>query len=655
MISKHTIELVRERVDIVALIGESVRLTRRGRSWLGLCPFHKEKSPSFHVNPDRGFFHCFGCKESGSAIDFLMKSNGLEFHEAIRELASRAGVEVEETRTEQERKQDAAQRRAREDLYDVLGLAASFFEHALRGGPLSPGGAPHPLAPIAARALAARGLALPGPGEATSPVADALQAFRVGYAPAGWDGLAKMFRTQGVSPVTAERVGLLVPRTSGPGHYDRFRHRLMFAVLDVQGRVVAFSGRSLDSPTEAELARLLDEERRALEGQLRGEPPAKYINSPESPVYTKGEHLFGLHQARSAIRSAGEALLVEGNFDVVALHARGLTHTVAPLGTAFTPAQGKLLRRFTQRITLMFDGDAAGAKATRASRAVVREVGLSARVARLPPGEDPDSFARKAGPQALTEAARSAKGLLEYLIDDALEDRTFAGASLSDQLGRVRAVAQLLADESDPELRALAKTYADQLSSRLVVRGRSSMGMRELERLVERALGPGGPDELEGASTDAVVGPRARSKARGGEVEREILGALLDVPELLGDEAVANALSDVQGDVALAVAALRAIPEGELGRYATDFLAHVPAPIQGFVASRLAAPSFASSDLGGARQQLLDNARKLRRATLLRENEETVRELGRAHHEEDDWKRLLREAEERAKARQGIP
>src|SRR5262245_4435210 len=289
MISPETIALVKERTDIVALVGETVKLTRRGRSFLGLCPFHKEKTPSFHVNPERGFFHCFGCKESGGAVDFVMKIDGLTFPEAVRVLAERAGIEVTETATDASVREAAAARKAKEDLYAVNHLAATFFERALWGGP---GAEPHRAAHHARAELDRRGMVLPAGGasglahrpddaadeEATGWL-DAVQAFRIGYAPPNCDALGSFLRQQGISASAAEKVGLLVPRQSGSGHYDRFRHRLMFAVIDVLGRVVAFSGRALADPTPEELARIGITPRDATD------PPAKYINSPESPIY----------------------------------------------------------------------------------------------------------------------------------------------------------------------------------------------------------------------------------------------------------------------------------------------------------------------------------------------------------------------------------
>ncbi|HVY49883.1 MAG TPA: DNA primase [Minicystis sp.] len=674
MIRPDTIARVKERTDIVALVAESVRLTRRGRSFVGLCPFHKEKTPSFHVNPERGIFHCFGCKESGSAVDFVMKTEGHTFPEAIRLLADRAGVVVEDNATDAEQREAAAARRAKEDLYAVNHLAATFFEQCLHGGAAVKA---HPLAHHAHAELARRGLVAPrtAGGAGVDPIADALQAFRVGYAPPGWDGLASFLKQQGVSPVTAERAGLLVPRSSGSGHYDRFRHRLMFAVTDVTGRVIAFSGRALDAPTADEIAahRLPaptagDEER----------APAKYINSPESPVYTKGEHLFGLYQARHAIRQACEAVLVEGNFDVVALHARGVGNVVAPLGTAFTPAQARLLKRFAPAVVVLFDGDAAGRKATRAARVPCREAGLDAKVAVLPNGVDPDELVRAQGREGLERVVKAARGMLEHLVDDALEGDKFAGAALTEQIARVRAVAALLAEEDDPNVRAMVKTYADRLSSKLIVAGRPVSDLRQLEAMLEQAVARparGGPGEA-----DAGDGPRpephdrARSHPKEERIPLEILGALLDYPELLSDPEVEDAVSAVEGDVALAVVALRqlvtgprpssgsahAYPSGEAdpgvqkGVYADEFLAQIAPSIHSFAVGRLASPRFEL--VGDAKLELLENARKLRRLSLLRENAAGVDQLHRAETRGDvaSENALLLEIMRRAQKNHGL-
>ncbi|WP_437565053.1 DNA primase [Sorangium sp. So ce542] len=649
MISPETIALVKERTDLVALIGESVRLTRRGVSFTGLCPFHKEKTPSFHVNPNRGFYHCFGCKETGSAIDFVMKLEGRTFAEAVRELAERAGIEVAESMTEAERREAQAARRSKDDLYAVNHLAATFFEHSLRGGP---GGGPHPLARHAHEELARRGLPLRDGDGGVDPISEALQAFRIGYAPFGWDALATYLRQQGVSPVLAERVGLLVPRSSGSGHYDRFRHRLMFAVTDVMGRVIAFSGRALPDPSPAELSSL------GISGpapQADG-APAKYINSPESPIYTKGEHLFGLYQARQAIRQRGEAVLVEGNFDVVALHARGIGHAIAPLGTAFTPGQAKLIKRFAPAVILLFDGDAAGKKATRAARSPCREAGLSARVAVLPAGVDPDDLARKHGPDAVARILKGARGLLEHLIDEALDGDSFGGSSLPEQLARVRAVAALLAEEDDPNLRMMAKLYADRVSSKLVIGGRSPDDLRQLERVVEESLSRPRSQptrEVTPSGQTTETWERARSRAQVQEVSLEILGSILDFPELLADDEVQSALECLEGEVALAIVAARQNFTFEMGLAAGEFLAQVPAPIHSFAAGRLVSPVFEAAST--AKATLLENSQKLSRQALARQKAAVMSQLQKSAVDADAENALLRDLFQRRAGGLGLP
>ncbi len=290
-------------------------LKKRGRRFVGLCPFHKEKTPSFNVNPDTGLYHCFGCKESGDAIRFLERVEGYTFAEAVRALAERAGVPIEEERggrpSEAER-----HKKEREALYGVMQMAAAWYEEQLRE---------HPQQPYAIDELARRDL---------EPANDAVQAFRVGYAPAGWDGLASFLKKQGVSPAVAESVGLVVPRSSGTGYYDRFRHRLMFAVIDAQGRVVAFSGRALPS---------------AARGGCRPRPAAQVHQLAREPHLREGGHALRSLAGPARHPPAEQAILVEGNFDVVSLHARGVENVVRPLGTAFTADQAKLLRRYATR------------------------------------------------------------------------------------------------------------------------------------------------------------------------------------------------------------------------------------------------------------------------------------------------------------------
>jgi DNA primase len=624
MISPETIALVRDRTNIVAVIQESVpSLKRRGRSWVGLCPFHKEKTPSFHVNPERGFFHCFGCHESGSAIDFLMKHDGLTFPEAVRALADRCGIEVvEDAKAAGDRGEADRAKKHKDDLYAVTSVAAAFYERQLRE---------HETRAFAIEELQKRGL---------EPESDVVQQFRIGYAPAAWDSLALHLKSQGLSPALAEEVGLLVPRSSGGGHYDRFRHRLMFSVIDTQGRVVAFSGRAL----------------REIKPEADKDPPPKYVNSPESPIYTKGHLLFGLFQARHAIRREDVAVLVEGNFDVVSLQARGLENVVAPLGTAFTDDQARLLRRYASRVVVCFDGDSAGRKATRASREPCRAAGLSSRVATMPQGTDPDALAREKGIDAVKDAVAQARELLRFMIDDAL-DQSFSAADAFERSARVKLVARLLAEEEDPLVRSLLKTHADEVAGRLdlVRREDSARGdhspesFRMLQALMEK--------ELRNAQKTAPKPPPAaqRPKKPGALARAEIVGALLDFPDLLFDPEVGRACALLEGDSARVVAQLGAStktsPDGEKTLYTTEFLAQMPPAIHAFAAKRLASPRLDNKD--EAKSVVLSNAEKLRSMMSKRETKELSQELRHA----SDWETevaLAEEAARRLKSARGL-
>lgn len=668
MISPETIALVRERTDIVAVITEGVAsLKRRGRSFVGLCPFHKEKSPSFHVNPDRGFFHCFGCKESGSAIDFLMKHEGYTFPEAVRALAERAGIPVEEERGSPQSTELDRQRKAREDLYAVNALAATFFEQELRK---------HECREYALEELAHRGLVPTWAGDAAAAsgsssgaagdpkVDDVLQAFRIGYAPPQWDGLTSFLKAQGVSPVAAETVGLLVPRTSGSGYYDRFRHRLMFAVVDAQGRVVAFSGRALrELPREEPRPGLVRLDSGAQDADAH--KPPKYINSPESPIYTKGQMLFGIHQARHSIRQAELAVLVEGNFDVVSLHARGITNVVGVLGTAFTTEQAKLIKRFAPDIVFMLDGDAAGRKAVRLSREAVRTAGLSARVADLPNGVDPDQLARDKGKAGIEHLVASAKGMLEALIEMSL-DESFTQADAYEKQARIAFVAKLLAEEDDPVVLPMLKGFTDRIAGRLDIVRSGEGAFRAVEHSVKQAVAKA---EAERRRAEAEAGVTSRYQTQTsngvriaaptpGVAERKaIIRYLIEWPVLIDDPEVAEELSLLEGESVKVAAALRRAWNSSDKKLDTDaFLAQmepgVDPRVRAFVAERLADPETESETQ--AKVYLLENANKLKRLLLSQEAAEISREMYRAHGDADAERELLKESQERLRAKHGL-
>jgi DNA primase len=608
MISKDTIALVRDRTDIVAIVSESVpSLKKRGRRFLGLCPFHKEKTPSFSVNPDVGVYHCFGCKESGDAIGFLMRTEGYDFHEAVRALAERAGIPIEEERaaapTEAER-----HRKEREALYGVMNVAAAWYEEQLRT---------HSQRQSALDELTRRGL---------TPDDEAAQAFRIGYAPAAWDGLTSFLKKQGISPAVAEGVGLIVPRSSGTGYYDRFRHRLMFAVIDARGRVVAFSGRAL-APLPGEGA-----------ASPAAEPPPKYINSPESPIYVKGANLFGLWQARHAIRHEERALLVEGNFDVVSLHARGIQTAVAPLGTAFTTEQAKLLRRYAIELTLLFDGDSAGRKAVLASEQPSDEAGLDVKVAILPDKTDPDELVRTKGSDALKHVLGQARGLFEYLIDAEL-DESFSAADFREKAARVDRVAGLIARQKDPVVRGMAEAYADVAAGRLDFLRSAPGAFGGLKRKILSQAKAAALHRARVVSTDkGMMQPRAYGAASriqhrppGSEQRKAITGAILDFPALLQDSEVQSVLPLLEATSAQIVSGiancLRTNVRGEKVLDTTEFLAQMRGQANAFAAARLAAPLHETIE--DARETIVKAKRGLLGAHVAQESSEIVREQQR--------------------------
>jgi len=424
---RGVIQTVRDRVDLVELVGQYVPLRRVGSRFVARCPFHQERTPSFSVSSEQGVYHCFGCKASGDAFRFYAEMEGLTFPEALRALAERVGVEVPETRDPERVAEDRRQRDVSERLYAVCEAAAVYFERCLVDEAV-------PFSALARLSLVERGIS-----------DEVAKDFRLGYAPARWDGLAEHLRAQRMSPADAELAGLLMPGRGG-GSYDRFRHRLMFPVLDKGGRVVAFSGRIL--PSSEEIA----------EGVVP-EDAGKYINSPETPLYRKGELLFGLANAKMAIRQRQEAILVEGNFDVVQMHQHGFAETVAPLGTSFTEPQARLLRRFAETVVLVFDGDEAGRKAARAAHAVCAKAGLAARVGVMPGKLDPDTFLRSTEPgrglEAMQALVKQGETIGEWLIRDAA---AFAGDNLHGRLAALRAVAPVIAEAaSELERRALTQ------------------------------------------------------------------------------------------------------------------------------------------------------------------------------------------------------
>lgn len=377
-VPREVLQEIQARTSLVEVIGRYVSLQKRGRSYVGLCPFHSEKSPSFHVDESRRMFYCFGCQSGGDVFKFLTLIENEGFMDVVRDLASRCGLALPERELTREEKQRMDERDSIQGLYEV---AASYYERML----MSPQGAK-------ARAYLAK-RALPP---------EIVQSFRIGYAPEGWGNLTDYLRQQRYSLPLAEKAGLIAPRTqdrhsdaghrAADGHYDRFRDRVMFPIRNISGKVIAFGGRILD----------------------QGEP--KYYNSPEHPLFNKSAALYGLDTARRAIAQEDCVLVVEGYFDALALYAAGIHNVVATCGTSLTKGHLSLLKRYTRRVILVYDGDKAGQNASERSLPLFLDEGLWPSFIGLPQGKDPDEVVKEEGEAAFRERIRTAVPLLDYVI-----------------------------------------------------------------------------------------------------------------------------------------------------------------------------------------------------------------------------------------------
>ena len=367
MIPDEKVREVRERAPIVEVISDYMSLRKSGANYQGLCPFHGEKSPSFNVNPARGIFHCFGCGVGGNVVTFVMRMEGMNFPTALKFLAKRVGVDIPERplTSDEKRKMDE-----QDQLYSINELAAQFYRRVLETDESGAAGRSY---------LERRGV-----DHQTAAT------YRMGFAPEGWDNLAKHLSRKGVAPEQAEKLGLLRKREGRDGYYDTFRNRLLFTISDLHGRAIGFGGRVMDDSLP------------------------KYINSPESPIYRKSEVLFGLDLAKKGMREQGSAIIVEGYFDHLALYRAGFSNVVATCGTALTPGHLKVLRRYAEKVYMLFDGDEAGRKATVRSMELFLDEGFPARVVEVPSGDDPDSFLRREGAAAFAPLLESALPIFEF-------------------------------------------------------------------------------------------------------------------------------------------------------------------------------------------------------------------------------------------------
>lgn len=500
-IPQPVLDEIKHRVDMAALVSEHLSLKRSGRGFVGLCPFHEEKTPSFYVNPERGTFHCFGCDVGGNAFTFVMRITGQTFPEVVRELAEKVGVAIPET------KYAAGQDR----LVEANRLASELFQvvlHESRRGE------------VARKYLQDRGIS----NETT-------RRFGLGFAPG--DKWVEKLRARDVSMADLKRVGLVSEGRSGP--YPLFRDRLIFPIQDLSGRVIAFGGRAI--------------------GETKG---PKYLNSPESPLYRKGFHLYGMDLARDEARSKGQVILVEGYMDAIALAQAGMTNAVAVLGTALTADQLRLARRFASDIVVCFDGDEAGKRAAlRAFPICVDEVDLWPKAVFLPAGEDPDSLVRGGGTAAMEDLIKNGQSLVDFFLDDlvgpdgGLGETARAASTMAGVLSRVK----------DPIVRDKLVRGA---AGRLGVRDDALLAAARKAHQEQKRHGRPPADGPPGA-------PRPGGPARGGRPGRVRFSSDAEMVELIVCDAGVAERARTEGALEMIEdGVLRAIAENVLTRRESD-------------------------------------------------------------------------------------
>lgn len=488
-IPEEKISEVKNAVDIVDIVSESVILKKAGKNFLGLCPFHSEKTPSFSVSPEKQIFHCFGCGAGGNVFTFVMKHHGLSFPETVRSLARRSGISLPEREMTEAQKREFTER---EKLLRVNRIAQEYFRQLLSGSHGS----------NATAYLGSRGIDEP-----------TRERFGLGYAPGAWDGLVRQLRRQRVPLEIAEKAGLIIAKKDRPGYYDRFRDRLMFPIADIGGQIVGFGGRIIG----------------------KGEP--KYLNSPETPVFNKRRVLYGLMGARQACRRERAVFIVEGYMDVIRLQAGGIENAVATLGTALTPDHLRALKGHVGQgqMILVFDADPAGIQAAHrsldlffqehanfAKGEVFTDRQADTRILILPEGHDPDSFVREFGAARFREAAEKAKGIIAFLMDAAV-----AAHGLTSE-GKVRIVDALqgpLSRINDPVARSV---YIKDLAERLDIQ--ETAIRRKLESAGSRGAVPAGR-KIDPAHDGRKVGGGPREH----RLERQILTMMLQYPPIGGE------------------------------------------------------------------------------------------------------------------------
>ncbi len=492
-ISEDKISEIKNTVDIVDIISDVVTLKKAGKNYIGLCPFHSEKTPSFTVSPEKKIFHCFGCQAGGNVFTFMMKNEGISFPEAVRIIAAKCGINIPAQRISQDQKRKISER---EKLLDVNRQAMNYFSNILLSSSTGK---------IAKEYLKKRKI-----------TKDIIKSFAIGYAPEGWDNLISYFFKKKISPRLLEKSGLIIPRRKGNGFYDRFRGRIIFPIFNISSQVIGFGGRVLDDSDPKN---------------------AKYLNSPETPVYTKSHSLYGLNRAKDKLRELKTVFVVEGYFDLLALHQHDIINSVATLGTSLTAEHVRLIRGYigkTGKVILVYDSDDAGLKAAYRSIEIFDKGYVDAKIMVLPDGYDPDSYLFKFGQRSFLEEYSKAKSIMAFLIDFSEKKH---GDSIEGKIQIISDMKKPLSDINDSVARSL---YVKELAERLDIDESAILEKVREERTVSS-------DQLRKKNILSVSqgGGLTKKESR---IERQIIAMMLQYPEILPELNKRNILEYFEND-----------------------------------------------------------------------------------------------------------
>lgn len=525
-IPQEILDEIVARCDIVSVVGEYVPLKRRGSNYQGLCPFHNEKTPSFSVSPAKQIFHCFGCGKGGNVFRFIMEIEGVSFLEAVEKLAKRANVKLPEKELTAAQREKLEQRKR---YLQINSYVARYYHKVLLE---TSAGQPY------RDYLKKREIS-----------GDTIEKFQLGATPPGWDNLYQALKKQGVKEQEMLDLGLISASKRSGQYIDRFRQRLMFPIGDEKGNIIAFGGRIIDKDSS----------------------PQKYLNSPDTPLFHKSRNLYGLHLARTQIRNADLAIIVEGYMDVISCHQYGICNAVAPLGTAFTPEQGRLLMRNTYQVGISFDGDAAGVKATMRCLDILSDLGCTARVIQIPDQADPDEYLKKYGKEAFEKLISQSQELIMYKIARYMETTNTDSIT-----GKMQVVVQLL-----PDLRKMQSAVAREMAIREI-----SVSLQVSEKAIwdelrrhnaAPAVGMPETEQRTVAQENRPVAGNIESK-----VEKNILRVLTERPDLLavveeygGSSVLSGTAADLYQDFAASIQRCGQVKSAEIPQERSQLLAEL--------------------------------------------------------------------------------